>query len=229
MPGFLSSFGTKKVVVLRAEGTDSEERFEVEGHVQAKSGFFAVDTPIYAGDVVLTPDPRGGVDRRLAARVDVNDNGPSDMHHTEVHWGHAAPPPRVAVVRRLRLENLHPDVVVASSDLFLDGHYSQAVFEALKALDRRVRKQSGLDLSGRELMTRAFAGDSPPIDLSIEDGQSGRDEQEGLRFMFMGVMQGIRNPKGHELVKQDDPQRALEYLGMASVLLRRLDDAQGHS
>jgi uncharacterized protein (TIGR02391 family) len=60
----------------------------------------------------------------------------------------------------------------------------------------------------------------------VEGGQSGRDEQEGLRFIFMGVMQGVRNPKGHELVKQDDPERAIEYLGMVSVLVRRLDDAR---
>jgi hypothetical protein len=42
----------------------------------------------------------------------------------------------------------------------------------------------------------------------------------------MGVTQGIRNPKGHELVAQDDPQRALEYLALVSVLFRRLDDAR---
>jgi len=146
---FLSGFDTKRVVVLHAVGTDSEERFEVEGQIQAKSGFFAIDAPIYVGDIVVVPDPRGGEDRRLAAKVDVNDNGPADMRHMQVHWSDV-PPSRVAVVRRLGLENLHPEVVAVASDLFVDGHYSQAVFEALKALDRRVRKQSGLDLSGRE-------------------------------------------------------------------------------
>ncbi|MEX2623977.1 MAG: TIGR02391 family protein [Acidimicrobiia bacterium] len=63
--------------------------------------------------------------------------------------------------------------------------------------------------------------------MSVELGQSGRDEQEGFRFIFMGVIQGIRNPKGHELVEQGDPQRALEYLALVSVLFRRLDDARG--
>ena len=75
-------------------------------------------------------------------------------------------------------------------------------------------------------MARAFVGEPPPIDASIEQGQRGRDEQEGFRFIFMGVIQGIRNPKGHEMVAQDDPRRALEYLAPASVLFRRLDDAQ---
>ena len=118
-------------------------------------------------------------------------------------------------------------MIAAASDLFTDEHYSQAIFEALKALDRRVSEQSGIQLSGRELMTKAFNGDPAPIDMSVESGQSGKDEQEGFRFIFMGVAQGIRNPKGHELVQQDDPQRALEYLGLVSVLFRRLDDAAG--
>lgn len=216
--------GAKKVVIVHHEGTDSEERREVEAHIQADSGFFAVETPIYDGDVVLISDPRGGTDRRLAAKVKVNDYGPSRMQHTEVEWGRA-PAPRAAPVRRLGLENLHPEIITAASDLFVDGHFSQAVFEALKALEQRVRRQSNLDGSGRARLAKAFTGHPPPIDLSVESGQSGRDEQEGLRLVFMGLIQGIRNPKGHEFVKQDDPQRALEYLGTVSALFRRLDDA----
>jgi uncharacterized protein (TIGR02391 family) len=217
--------GTKQVVVVHAEGTDSEQRFEIEAQVQAESGFFSVEAPVYDGDIVLVPDPRGGIDRKVAAEVKVNDYGPDHMRHTEVIWG-KAPHPRVALVRRLAIENLHPEVVAAASDLFVDGHYSQAVFEALKALEGRVRRQSGLSISGRDLMAKALAGDPPLVDLAVETGQSGLDEREGLRLVFMGVIQGVRNPKGHELVEQDDPQRALEYLGMVSLLFRRLDDAQ---
>jgi uncharacterized protein (TIGR02391 family) len=128
------------------------------------------------------------------------------------------------IVRRLGIENLHPEVVTVASDLFVNGHYTQAIFEAVKALEQRVRSQSNLDES-RDLMARAFGGDPPPIDLSVESGQSGRNEQHGLRLVFMGLSQGIRNPKAHGLIKQDDPQRALEYLGTVSVLFRRLDDA----
>jgi hypothetical protein len=96
--------------------------------IQAESGFFAVDAPIYDGDVVLIDDPRGGTDRRLVAKVKIHDYGPFDMRHTEVEWGRA-PNPRAAPVRRLGIENLHPEVAMAASDLFVDGHYSQAIFE----------------------------------------------------------------------------------------------------
>jgi uncharacterized protein (TIGR02391 family) len=223
-----SSFGSTQVVVIKHEGTDAEERHEVEALIQAETGYFAVDAPIDEGDVVLVANPRGGTARKLAAKVLVDEAPPrmsSDMSHTEVVWG-SAPAPRAAPVRRLAIENLHPGVIAAASDLFVDGHYSQAVFEACKALEVRVRAQSGLDLSGRELMNKALAsGDRPPINVAAEDGQSGRDEQEGIRFLLMGLMQGIRNPKGHGLVRQVDPQRALEHLALVSILFRRLDDA----
>lgn len=47
--------------------------------------------------------------RRLAAKVDAYDSGPAELWHTQVHWG-VSPRSRVAVVRRLGLENLHPEV-----------------------------------------------------------------------------------------------------------------------
>jgi uncharacterized protein (TIGR02391 family) len=222
----MRQLGVKNVTVIQAEGTENEQRIDVEAHIQPESGFFPVDTPIFEGDVVEFDDARGGRTRKSVRTVNVYDVGSRAVQHTEVKWGAPPAPPREAVVRRIGIQALHPNVIAAASDLFTDGHYSQSIFEALKALERRVREQSNLDLSGRELMTRAFAGDPPPIDLAVEQGQSGRDEQEGFRFIFMGVTQGIRNPKGHELVAQDDPQRALEYLALISVLFRRLDDAR---
>jgi len=225
LPTSMRDLGVKNVMVIRAEGTDDEERFEVEAHIQPDIGFFPVDAPIFGGDIVEYLDARGGTTRRTAAEVKVYDVGSREVQHSEVTWA-SAPLPQKAAVRRLGLEDLHPKVISAASDLFTDGHYSQAIFESLKALERRVKTQSGIDDSGRDLMVKAFNGTPPPIDLSVERGKSGQDEQEGFRFIFMGVVQGIRNPKGHELVKQNDPQRALEYLGLVSVLFRRLDDAE---
>jgi uncharacterized protein (TIGR02391 family) len=222
--GILQQAGTEPVTIVHSEGTEEETRVEVQAHIQPDTGFFNVDAPIYEGDVVLVADPRGGLDRRLAGSVKVFNVGPSHARHTEVTWAQA-PPIRVASVRRLALENLHPEILNASGDLFTDGHYASAILEAFKCVELRVRSQSGLTGSGQDLMARAFAGEAPPIDVRIEDGQSGQDEQEGFRFLFLGAMRGIRNPKAHEAISQFDPQRTLEYLGFASILMRRLDDA----
>lgn len=144
-------------------------------------------------------------------------------------FGRDAPEVREAPVRRVGLEGLHPEIVTAASNLFTDGHYSMAIFEAFKAIEVRVRNQSGLDGSGRALMGEAFGSNPPAIILTHERGRSGADEQEGFKLIFMGAMQGIRNPKSHELILLEDPQRALEYLALASLLMRRLDDATAQS
>jgi uncharacterized protein (TIGR02391 family) len=119
----------------------------------------------------------------------------------------------------------HPKVIEASRSLFQTGHYSQAIFEAFKAVNNLVKERSrctGLD--GRSLMTEAFNEANPVIRLNQLKSQSDRDEQEGFRFLFMGAVVGIRNPTAHENINQRDPYRALEYLALASLLMKRVDE-----
>ncbi len=219
---------TETVRVIRNEATDDEETFEVVGHIQPDSGFFDVDTPIYEGDIVEVADPRKGPEgreRRLAQRVKVNHNAPARAQHTEVIWG-TAPAARVAPVRRLTFENLHPQVQDAAGDLFADGHYESAVSEAFKSIEVRVRSITGLDKSGAPLMQETFKAAVPRLDVAGHEGHSGADEREGFLHIFRGAMIGIRNPGAHELFKPGDPQQALEYLGFASLLHRRIDAAE---
>jgi uncharacterized protein (TIGR02391 family) len=119
--------------------------------------------------------------------------------------------------------HIHPKIVEASKGLFLDGYYSQAIFEAFKAVEIDVKEKSGLDMSGTKLISQAFSGEKPIIRLNSLQSQSEKDEQEGFMHLFMGSMQGIRNPKGHECVSKIDPARALEYLALASLLLKIID------
>jgi uncharacterized protein (TIGR02391 family) len=125
----------------------------------------------------------------------------------------------------LSVANLHPSIVVAAGALFRDGHYAPAAFQALKAVEVRLRELSGLDLSGRDLMAQALSGNPPRVTVSRHPGRTGDDEQEGLRFILMGVMQGLRNPGGHELNVLDRDE-ALEELAIASLLMRWLDTSR---
>ncbi|MCL5677525.1 MAG: TIGR02391 family protein [Firmicutes bacterium] len=121
---------------------------------------------------------------------------------------------------------LHPRIEEVSRHLFQDGHYAQAVLEAYKALNIAVKDKSGVQLlDGQKLMSRVFDEDAPRLRLNDLQSESDKDEQRGYKFIFMGVMTGIRNPKAHEIVKLDDPVKASELLLLASLLMKHVDSA----
>lgn len=109
--------------------------------------------------------------------------------------------------------------------LFQGGSRAAAVFEAVKAVDIRVQQLTQTNLSGKPLMGKAFAGQSPLLRFNGGANQVDLDEQEGIALIFMGTMLGIRNPKAHSLLEEMDERRALDYLGLASLLMR-LDDVE---
>ncbi len=124
------------------------------------------------------------------------------------------------------LDQLHTEIKNASSELFRDGHYAQAIFEAFKAIEVAVRTKSGLgDLEGQRLMSSAFGGERPLLALNPLSSKSDRDEQDGFMHIYMGVMTGIRNPKAHEIIEQPDMNRTIEYLALASLLMKRIEEA----
>jgi len=225
-----NAFGTTMVKVISKPGTDDEITFEAEALIQADTGSFALDTPIFTGDYVELPDPRlgdDGVEQRYVASATVLQGGPvRSMHRVKVEWGDAPAPPRLAPVRRLTFENLHSAVQVASGTLFGDGHFESSVSEAFKSVEVRVRDLTASSKSGAALMGEAFKADGSALDVSSHEGRSGEDEREGFMHVFRGAMIGIRNPGAHELFKPGDPEQALEYLGFASLLHRRIDEAE---
>lgn len=137
-----------------------------------------------------------------------------------------APPVAAAVASEAALAQLHARVSEAADRLYRDGHRAAAVFEAYKAVEQRVRELSGGTEPARALMARTFDQDAPALELNDGVSVSERDEQEGFKLLYMGAMQGIRNPKAHDLFDELAEERALDYLAFASLLMRRLDDAE---
>ncbi len=120
--------------------------------------------------------------------------------------------------------NIHPDIGKVSQELFDNGHYSQATFEAFKLLDKKVKTVAGNKKeSGYKLMMDAFNEANPKIKLTDLGTQSEIDEQNGFRFIFAGSMWAIRNPRGHEILT-DPIDLCLDHLSFASVLLRTLEN-----
>jgi len=138
-------------------------------------------------------------------------------------------PPRSPAEVAMQIFNgmkLHPKVVEASRELFKDGHYRDAIYRAFVEVNNSVKDKADSQLDGRKLMSTVFSLDSPIIKLNSLKTQSDRDEQEGFMFLFMGAMEGIRNPKAHENIIQNDPLRTVEYLGLASLLMRIAEEGK---
>lgn len=123
-----------------------------------------------------------------------------------------------------RDRKFHKSLVFVAKELFVNSHYSQAIFEGCKVLENLVKKKSGLTISGVPLMQQAFSVNKPILKFNQMTDQSERDEQAGLMQIYAGVMQGIRDPKGHSIINLKDREKALEYLSLISLLLRRLDE-----
>lgn len=123
--------------------------------------------------------------------------------------------------------NIHPDLPSEVRRLFDNGHFAQATFEAMKYLDEEVQRVASDADFGKSLMMRVFGGNPPRLPLNPGMTSSEQSEQEGYKFIFAGVMAGVRNPRGHTTGIVDDPDTCLDHLSLASMLLRKLEEA-GH-
>jgi uncharacterized protein (TIGR02391 family) len=214
--------GIRTVTLVKGYGTNAEHREQVQEDIQPEMGFFGLRIPIEVGDVIEEPDPRSGgtVIRHAVAKVDIY-QGHGRGDHIEVIWGNSPPsaPPKV---RPLSIGELHSEIVKAVGGLYADGHLAVAVFEAMKAVEVRIRESSGIDESGAMLISQAFGGQNPKSRLSKRPGRRGEDEHEGRFLMLLGASRAIRNLGAHQL-EGIDPASAIELLGLSSQFMRWLD------
>lgn len=133
----------------------------------------------------------------------------------------------------LKKYDLHPRIKFVSSGLFADGHYKEAIQAALVEVISRVKEvavypkdKSGRDLDGDQLMNRAFGCDGsnePLIKLNELRDSFDRAEQRGFMNLFKGIV-GVRDKKAHLNFIQSDPCRTMEYLFLASLMMRLLEN-----
>lgn len=122
--------------------------------------------------------------------------------------------------------DLHSEIERAAGKLYRDGHYANAIEDAVKVLNALVRMRSGRDdLDGTSLMQTVFSPNNPTLKFNDLADASDQDEQKGFMMMFAGAVAGLRNPRAHKLIK-DDPERALEFVAFISLLAKLLDGAK---
>jgi uncharacterized protein (TIGR02391 family) len=118
-----------------------------------------------------------------------------------------------------------PEIARASSELYRDGHFANAVEDAVKVLNSLVRIRSGEDGNGTALMQSVFSPKNPILRFNALKDQNDINEQTGFMMMFTGAISGLRNPRAHSLIK-DNPERALEFIAFVSLLAKLLDGAK---
>ena len=120
--------------------------------------------------------------------------------------------------------SLHPAVVNASSSLFISEHYAEAVRTALQVFEHHVQRLCSLpDVFGKDLMAKAFNEKNPLIRINPLVSLTDRNDQEGFKFLAMGIMVGLRNTYSHGEPKKPSASEALEQLTFLSILFRRLE------
>ncbi|PKL36351.1 TIGR02391 family protein [Candidatus Peregrinibacteria bacterium HGW-Peregrinibacteria-1] len=124
-------------------------------------------------------------------------------------------------VHSFDLYRLAPEIRKVSKKLFDDKHYSQAVLETLKYLNNFIKNKSGVQDDGKSLMLKVFNENNPSLKLNQLSTTSEKNEQEGFKFLFAGAMVGIRNPKAHENIIDNDPVKAMEMLALVNLLFNK--------
>lgn len=123
--------------------------------------------------------------------------------------------------------DLHPEVSRAATKLFRDGHYAEAVGRAVQTLILLVKMRSGRqDLDGDALMRHVFSLKAPLLRFNKLRDRTDEDEQRGMMELFAGAVAALRNPRAHNPLIKDSPERALEYIAFISLLAKRLDEAE---
>lgn len=123
-------------------------------------------------------------------------------------------------------ELLHPAITKSSYDLYRNGHLREAVLNSITALFDVIRGRTNSPEDGERLIGRAFSIENPLLIFSELETESGQNDQKGFMQILKGAYQGIRNPKAHSMTHDLTQLKAAQYLVLASLLARRVDEAK---
>jgi uncharacterized protein (TIGR02391 family) len=124
------------------------------------------------------------------------------------------------------LDLLHPAVFESSYTQYRAGRLRDAVFNAIVAVFDLLRARTGLDRDGAQLVAESLSLERPRLIFSTLSTESGQNEQKGFIQILQGAYLGVRNPKAHSLTSDLDVVKAAQYLVFASLLARRIEEAQ---
>lgn len=131
---------------------------------------------------------------------------------------------------KTELGYLNRRIYKVSAKRFNDGYYADSVEVAIKELVTRlkklVKKYKHKELKELDLFSIVFNNNKDDtLFIAGEDlsSKSGLSEQEGYRFMLIGLWKAFRDPNAHEN-KQLTKEEAYERLYFVGMLMNKVDD-----
>jgi len=117
----------------------------------------------------------------------------------------------------------HDEVINQARELFINGHYRQAILDTYIKLDETIQSKSGIhDLTGEKLINKVFSIEKPI--LLVSDCE---DERRGVFFFFKAATAYVRNIYAHKTAaKPSDIYEALDWLSVASILFRMVENSK---
>lgn len=128
---------------------------------------------------------------------------------------------------KLKVLDLHPEVLKYCQPELEQGNYFHAVFEANKGLAQRIREESQINhLDGVQLVQQAFSEKKPLLAFNSLQTDTEKSEHRGLFHLLSGAFEMVRNPMAHTpqaLWEWQNEDEAIAYLVLLSLLHGKLD------
>ncbi len=115
------------------------------------------------------------------------------------------------IIANIRLSNIvHND--------YMEGDFESVVLKAFKLLEESVRAKAELTENdyGMDLMEKAF---KPNVGCLVYPDAKTPGEQDSLRLLMKGAIGFYKNPKSHRTIEIDDPNKVINMVLFAKLLL----------
>lgn len=120
----------------------------------------------------------------------------------------------------LRGKNLHPDLAQRVLSLYNTEHYSEAVLNAFKVIEERLRAITGKhDADRRQLLKETFN----PTTGTLHKPKAWQSERQGIYSFIEGAFLTFRNPPAHRFV-ETDAEEAFDLIVLANRILLLIDE-----
>lgn len=213
-------FFTTFVTLIRRQLEGTERRVGSPARVEGTTLRLPIGTDVQIGDYVEHCPPHN--EPRMMTVIDVIHPHMPGARAVDDHIDVTCVPRERVPIPEVTTPSLHP-MMSAPLALMTDGRMSEAIFEALRLVKERVQSLTANNDSGDTLIESVFGARPPQLDITATTGPAAEEEREGFRLLFISTMLRLPDPHSTVGAAPATANETLEYLAVASMLMRRLD------